>query len=311
MTAIATDVTDLIGGTPLVRINHLFPESTATVLAKLEYFNPASSVKDRIGAAIIDAAEAAGALKPGGTIIEATSGNTGIGLALVAAVRGYKLIIVMPETMSKERRALIRFFGAELVLTPGSEGVPGANARAAELVTEIPGAILAGQFDNPANPAIHRDTTGPEIWRDTEGHVDAVVAGVGTGGTISGIGTYLKEQNPDIRIVAAEPDESAVLSGEEKGPHKIQGWGAGFVPENFHRDTVDEIIRVPGDEAIVYARRAAVEEGIATGISGGGALQAAGQLAAREEFAGKTIVVILADTAERYLSTDLFAGLAD
>ena len=311
MAKIANDVTELIGNTPLVKINKLFPDSQATVLAKLEFYNPASSVKDRIATSIIDAAEASGQLNPGGTIVEATSGNTGVGLALVGAARGYKVIITMPETMSKERRAIIRLLGAELVLTPGADGVPGANSKAAEIVENTPGAILASQFDNPANPAIHHDCTGEEIWNDTEGEVDAIVAGIGTGGTISGAGKYLKEKDPEIKIFGAEPAESPVITKGDKAPHKIQGWGPGFVPDNLDKSVVDGILLVPGDEAIAFARRAAAEEGIITGISGGGALQAAGQVVARPEFAGKTIVVVIADTGERYLSTALFEGLLD
>lgn len=311
MAKIANDVTETIGGTPLVRINKLFPDSKATVLAKLEYFNPASSVKDRIAKSIVDAAEQSGDLKPGGTIVEATSGNTGIGLALVGAARGYKVIITMPETMSKERRALIRLLGGELVLTPGADGVPGANTKAAEIVKETPGSILASQFDNPANPQIHYAKTGEEIWEDTDGKVDVLLAGIGTGGTVSGAGHYLKDKNPEIKVVGAEPAESPVITKGQKGAHKIQGWGPGFVPKNLDQSVVDEILLVPGDEAVAYARRAASEEGIITGISGGGALQAAGQLAARPENAGKTIVAIIADTAERYQSTALFEGLLD
>ena len=250
-------------------------------------------------------------LKPGGTIVEATSGNTGVGLALVGAARGYKVIITMPETMSKERRAIIRLLGAELVLTPGADGVPGANAKAAEIVKDTPGAILASQFDNPANPAIHHDRTSEEIWDDTEGAVDAIVAGIGTGGTISGAGKYLKEKNAEVKVFGAEPAESPVITKGEKAPHKIQGWGPGFVPDNLDKSVVDEILLVSGEDAIGFARRAAAEEGIITGISGGGALQAAGQVAARPEFAGKTIVVVIADTGERYLSTPLFEGLVD
>ena len=311
MAKIANDVTELIGNTPLVKINKLFPDSRATVLAKLEFYNPASSVKDRIAKSIVDAAEASGQLKPGGTIVESTSGNTGVGLALVGAARGYKVIITMPETMSKERRAIIRLLGAELVLTPGADGVPGASAKAAEIVENTPGAILTSQFDNPANPAIHHDRTGEEIWNDTEGKVDGIVAGIGTGGTISGAGEYLKEKNPEVKTFGAKPAESPVITKGEKAPHKIQGWGPGFVPDNLDKSVVDEILLVPGDEAIAFARRAAAEEGIITGISGGGALQAAGQVAARPEFAGKTIVVVIADTGERYLSTALFEGLLD
>ena len=309
MPAIANDVTELIGGTPLVRINRLFPEAKATVLAKLEYFNPASSVKDRIALSIINAAEAAGELKPGGTIVEATSGNTGIGLALVGAARGYRVIIVMPESMSRERRVLMRLLGAELVLTPAAEGVKGCTRKAREIVEATDGAILANQFDNPANVTAHYRTTGNEIWEATGGELAAVVAGTGTGGTISGTGKRLKELNPEIRVFGAEPAESPMLTTGEAGPHKIQGWGPNFVPGNIDRNVIDEILLVPGDEAIALARRAAAEEGILTGISGGGALHAAGQVAAREEFAGKTVVVVIADTAERYLSTALAEGL--
>lgn len=311
MTTIAENVTDLIGHTPLVKVNRLFPDAKATILAKLEYYNPASSVKDRIARSIVDAAEESGALKPGGTIVEATSGNTGIGLALVGAARGYKVIITMPETMSKERRALIRLLGAELVLTPGAEGVPGANERAKQIVESTENAILASQFDNPANPEIHYSTTGAEIWEDTDGTVDVLVAGIGTGGTVSGAGRYLREKNPQIALFGAEPAESPVITKGQKAPHKIQGWGPGFVPENLDREIVDEILLVPSDEAVGLAKRAAAEEGILTGISGGGALHAAAQVASRDEYAGKTIVVVIADTAERYQSTDLFAGLLD
>lgn len=310
MPTIANDITELIGHTPLVRINHLFPDSTATVLAKLEYFNPASSVKDRIALSIIDAAEAAGALKPGGTIIEATSGNTGIGLALVGAARGYRVIITMPESMSRERRVLMSLLGAELVLTPAAEGVAGCTKRAQELAASIEGAVLADQFANPANVEAHYRTTGEEIWADTDGQVAALVAGTGTGGTVSGAGRRLKELNPDIKIIGAEPAESPLLTGGVAGPHKIQGWGPNFVPANIDREVIDEILLVPGDEAISMARQAAWKEGILTGISGGGALHAAGQVAAREEFTGQQIVVVIADTAERYLSTALVDGLS-
>ena len=307
----APDATALVGNTPLVRINRVTDGAPATVLAKVEAFEPAASVKDRIALSIVRAAEASGDLKPGGTIVEATSGNTGVGLAMVGAALGYKVIITMPETMSKERRAIIRLLGAELVLTPGADGVPGANAKAAEIVKDTPGAILASQFDNPANPAIHHDRTGEEIWDDTEGAVDAIVAGIGTGGTISGAGKYLKEKNAEVKVFGAEPAESPVITKGEKAPHKIQGWGPGFVPDNLDKSVVDEILLVSGEDAIGFARRAAAEEGIITGISGGGALQAAGQVAARPEFAGKTIVVVIADTGERYLSTPLFEGLVD
>lgn len=309
MPAIANDVTELIGSTPLVRINRLFPDAKATILAKLEYFNPASSVKDRVALSIIQAAEASGALRPGGTIVEATSGNTGIGLALVGAARGYRVIITMPDSMSRERRVLMRLLGAELVLTPAAEGVKGCVRKSRELVEEIDGAILADQFNNPANVAAHYSTTGDEIWEATGGTLAALVAGTGTGGTISGAGKRLKELDPAIRVFGAEPAESPMLTAGKAGPHKIQGWGPNFVPGNIDRGVIDEILLVPGDEAIAFARRAAAEEGILTGISGGGALHAAGQVASREEFAGKTIVVVIADTAERYLSTALADGL--
>lgn len=305
------DATKLVGRTPLVKINRLIDDSSATVLAKLEYFNPANSVKDRIGVAIVDAAEASGALQPGGTIVEGTSGNTGIALAWVGAVRGYQVIITLPETFSKERRAVLRAFGAELVLTPAAEGVPGANARAAEIVANTPGAVLASQFANPANPDIHRRTTAEEIWADTDGAVDIVVAGVGTGGTITGIGQALKKHKPAVKLYAVEAAESAVLSGEPKGPHKIQGISAGFIPEILDLDLVDGIIKVPSAEAIEWARRAAKEEGLLVGISSGAALRAAAALAADPANAEKTIVAIIPDWGERYLSTPLYADLLD
>ena len=305
------DATALIGRTPLVKINRLYPDSQAIVLAKLEYYNPASSVKDRIGVSIIDAAEADGTLKPGGTIVEGTSGNTGIALAWVAAARGYKSIIVLPESFSKERRALLRAFGAELILTPAAEGVPGANARAKEIVANTPGAVLASQFTNPANVAIHKATTAEEIWTDTEGEVDFFVAGVGTGGTITGVGQVLKERRPGVTIVAVESAESAVLSGEPKGPHKIQGISAGFIPEILDTGLIDRIIKVTSDDALVWARRAAREEGLLVGISSGAALRAAGELAADPANAGKTIVVVIPSWGERYLSTPLYADLLD
>ncbi len=305
------DATALIGRTPLVKINRLYGDSQAIVLAKLEYYNPASSVKDRIGVSIIDAAEADGTLKPGGTIVEGTSGNTGIALAWVAAARGYKSIIVLPESFSKERRALLRAFGAELILTPASEGIPGANARAKEIVANTPGAVLASQFTNPANVAIHKATTAEEIWADTEGEVDFFVAGVGTGGTITGVGQVLKERRPGVKLVAVESAESAVLSGEPKGPHKIQGISAGFIPEILDTSLIDQIIQVTSDDALVWARRAAREEGLLVGISSGAALRAAGELAADPANAGKTIVVIIPSWGERYLSTPLYADLLD
>lgn len=305
------DATELIGRTPLVKINRLYGDSQATVLAKLEYYNPANSVKDRIGVAIIDAAEADGSLQPGGTIVEATSGNTGIALSWVGAARGYKVIILMPDTFSKERRAVLRALGAELVLTPGAEGVPGANARAAELAASIPGAILARQFDNQANVDIHRRTTAEEIWADTDGAVDIVVSGVGTGGTITGVGQVLKERKPSVQIYAVESAESAVLSGEPKGPHKIQGISAGFIPAILDRGVIDGIIKVTSDDALEWARRVAKEEGLLLGISSGAALRAAADMAADPANAGKTIVVITPDWGERYLSTPLYADLLD
>ncbi len=311
MANIAANVAELIGHTPLVRINRLFPGAQATVLAKLEYFNPASSVKDRVALSIIEAAEASGDLKPGGTIVEATSGNTGIGLALVGAARGYRVIITMPESMSRERRVLMSLLGADLVLTPATEGVKGCVRKSRELAAQIDGAILADQFNNPANVAAHYRTTAEEIWADTGGQLAALVAGTGTGGTISGAGRRLKELDPAIRVIGAEPAESPMLTQGTAGPHKIQGWGPNFVPGNIDRGIIDEILLVPGDEAIMVARQAARHEGILTGISGGGALHAAGQLAFREEFAGATIVAIVADTAERYLSTALVEGLGE
>lgn len=305
------DATQLVGRTPLVKINRLYGDSTAVVLAKLEFYNPANSVKDRIGVSIIDAAEASGELKPGGTIVEGTSGNTGIALAFVGAARGYKVILTMPETMSKERRALLRAFGAELVLTPGSEGMRGAVNRAEQIAAETPGAVLARQFANPANVDIHRRTTAEEIWADTDGAVDVVVAGVGTGGTISGVGQVLKERKPGVKIVAVEPAESPLLSGGQPGPHKIQGIGANFIPEILDRSVIDEVLPQNAETAVAWARRAAKEEGLLVGISSGAALAAAGELAARSEYAGKTIVVIIPSFGERYLSTILYADLLD
>lgn len=305
------DATELIGRTPLVKINRLYGDSDATVLAKLEYYNPANSVKDRIGVSIVNAAEADGSLKPGGTIVEGTSGNTGIALAWVGAARGYKVIITLPETFSKERRAVLRALGAQLVLTPAADGVPGANKKAAEIVAETPGAILASQFANPANVEIHRKTTAEEIWNDTDGQVDVVVSGVGTGGTITGIGQVLKERKPEVQLFAVEAAESAVLSGEPKGPHKIQGISPGFVPDIYDSSVVDGIIKVTGDDALDWARRAAKEEGLLVGISAGAALRAAADLAADPAYAGKTIVAIIPDWGERYLSTPLYADLLD
>lgn len=307
MSKIYTSADQLIGKTPLLELSHI--EKTekleAKLLAKLEYFNPAGSVKDRIAKAILDDAEASGKLKPDSVIIEPTSGNTGIGLASVAAARGYRIIIVMPETMSVERRRLAAAYGAEVVLTPGSEGMAGAVARAEELAAATPNSIIAGQFDNPANPRAHYETTGPEIWADTEGSVDVLVAGVGTGGTISGSTRFLKEKNPGLRAIAVEPAESQVLAGGVAGPHKIQGIGANFVPGNFDRSVVDEIMPVASDDAVATMKRLAGELGILVGISSGAAVAAALSLAERPDMAGKTIVAVLPDTGERYLSMDL------
>lgn len=304
-----SDVTAAIGRTPLVRINRVAGDN-ATVLAKLEFYNPANSVKDRIGAAIIAAAEASGELRPGGTIVEGTSGNTGIALAMVGAAKGYKVVLAMPETMSVERRALLRAYGAELVLTPGPLGMKGAVAKAEEIAAER-GGILARQFANRANVEVHRRTTAEEIWADTEGAVDIVVAGVGTGGTVSGVGQVLKERKPEVRVIAVEPSESPLLSGGEPGPHKIQGLGANFVPEILDRGVIDEVITRSIDQALEFARAAATQEGLLVGISSGAALSAAVEVANRPENAGKTIVVVLPDFGERYLSTVLFEGLVD
>lgn len=306
MSSIAKNILEKIGGSPLVEISDRLNKGGARVLAKVEYFNPGGSVKDRIALAMIDAAEKSGALKPGATIIEPTSGNTGVGLALVSAVRGYHLILTMPETMSVERRKLAAAYDAEIVLTPGSEGMKGAIAKAEELRDATPGAVILQQFENPANPAFHYRTTGPEIWTATGGNVAAFVAGVGTGGTVTGTGKFLKEKNPAVRIVAVEPDASAVLSGKKPGPHQLQGIGAGFVPKVLDTSILDEVIPVSAEKAGATARYAAAKEGLLVGISSGAALWAALELAKREEFAGKTIVTLLPDTGERYLSTWLY-----
>lgn len=309
MGKIYENATELVGRTPLLKVNNYAEDqgiTEATLLVKLEYFNPAGSVKDRIALAMIEDAEHRGLLKPGATIIEPTSGNTGIGLASVAAARGYHTILTLPETMSVERRNLLKAYGAELVLTEGSKGMKGAIAKADELQKEIPGSIILGQFDNPANPAIHAATTGPEIWEDTEGRVDIFVSGVGTGGTLTGAGTYLKSKNPGIKIVAVEPADSPVLSGGQPGPHKLQGIGAGFVPSVLNTQVCDEIITVTTEQAFSTGRLIARKEGILVGITSGAALYAAAQLAKRPENAGKTIVALLPDSGDRYLSTPMF-----
>ena len=311
MAKIAKSMTELIGKTPLLELSGFGKknELKAKVIAKLEYFNPGGSVKDRIALAMIEDAEQRGALKPGSVIIEPTSGNTGIGLGWVAAARGYRVILTMPETMSVERRVLMKAYGAEIVLTEGAKGMKGAIAKANELAAEIPNSFIPGQFDNPANPAIHRATTGPEIWEDTDGRVDILVAGVGTGGTITGAGGYLKGKNPKLKVVAVEPADSPVLSEGRPGPHKIQGIGAGFVPTVLSTSVYDEIITVKNEDAFATAREIGSVEGLLVGISSGAAAWAAAELAKRPENAGKTIVVILPDTGERYLSTALFADL--
>ena len=311
MAQVFDNITEVFGRTPLVRLNRVTDGAEATVLAKLEFYNPSASVKDRLGIGIVDAAEASGELRPGGTIVEGTSGNTGIALAMIGAARGYRVIIAMPETMSKERRALLRAYGAELVLTPGGEGMKGAVARAEQIAAETPGAVLAKQFENQANVEIHRLTTAEEVWNDTDGDVDIFVSGIGTGGTITGVGQVLKERKPEVRIVGVEPAESPILNGGAPGPHKIQGIGANFVPEILDREVYDEIIDVNIDQSVATARRLGVEEGILGGISSGATVYAAVELAKRPENAGKTIVVIVASYGERYLSTVLYEGLLD
>ena len=310
MADIKESALELIGGTPLLKLNGYSKKagvSNATLLAKLEYLNPAGSVKDRVALNMIEDAEKSGKLKPGATIIEPTSGNTGIGLAAVAAAKGYRAILTLPDTMSVERRNLLKAYGAEIVLTEGAKGMKGAIAKAEELEKEIDGAIILGQFVNPANPAIHKATTGPEIWKQTDGKVDIFVAGVGTGGTITGVGEYLKEQNPDVKVIAVEPASSPVLTSGTAGPHKIQGIGAGFVPDTLNTKIYDEVITIENDDAFAEGKRFAVSEGILVGISSGAALKAASIVAEREENKGKTIVVLLPDSGDRYLSTPLFA----
>jgi cysteine synthase A len=311
MARIYDDATQLIGNTPLVRINKLTAGSSATVVAKLEFYNPANSVKDRIGVAIIDAAEASGELQPGGTVVEATSGNTGIALAFVGAARGYHVVLTMPESMSKERRALLRAFGAELILTPAALGMKGAVDEANRIAAERPGSVLARQFANAANPEIHRRTTAEEIWADTDGKVDILVAGIGTGGTITGVGQVLKARKPSVQIIAVEPAESPILKGGAPGPHKIQGLGANFIPEILDTTVYDEVFDVDTDTAVAVARRAAKEEGLLVGISSGAALHAAIEVGKRPENAGKLIVVIIPSFGERYLSTILYSDLLD
>ena len=311
MAQVFDDITEVFGRTPLVRLNRVTDGAAATVLAKLEFYNPSASVKDRLGVGIVDAAEASGVLQPGGTIVEGTSGNTGIALAMIGAARGYRVIIAMPETMSKERRALLRAYGADLVLTPGGEGMKGAVARAEQIAAETPGAVLARQFENQANVEIHRRTTAEEVWNDTDGGVDIFVSGIGTGGTISGVGQVLKERKPEVRVIGVEPAESPILNGGQPGPHKIQGIGPNFVPAILDRAVYDEIVDVDIDQSVAMARRLGAEEGILGGISSGATVHAAVELAKRPENAGKTIVVIVASYGERYLSTVLYEGLLD
>ncbi len=309
MARIHSSITEAFGRTPLVKLNRVTDGAGATVLAKLEFYNPSSSVKDRLGIAVVDAAERSGALQPGGTIVEGTSGNTGIALAMVGAARGYRVVLTMPESASVERRKLLLAYGAELVLTPAAEGMRGAVARAEQIAAERPGAVLARQFENEANPAIHRATTGPEIWEDTDGAVDVFVAGIGTGGTITGAGSYLKERKAGLTVVAVEPAESPILTGGKAGPHKIQGLGANFVPDVLDRSVYDEVIDVDIAQSVAMARRLAREEGILGGISSGATVHAAVQVAQRPENAGRTIVVIVASYGERYLSTVLYEDM--
>ncbi|MDX1878417.1 cysteine synthase A [Mycolicibacterium sp. 141076] len=311
MGKIYANVTELVGRTPLVRLNRLTDGAGAQVVAKLEFYNPANSVKDRIGVAIVDAAEQSGELKPGGTIVEATSGNTGIALALVGAARGYKVILTMPETMSLERRVMLRAYGAEIVLTPGAEGMAGAVAKAKQILAETPNSVAADQFANPANPAIHEKTTAEEVWADTDGAVDIFVAGIGTGGTLTGVGHVLKSRKPDVKIVGVEPVDSPILTGGQAGPHKIQGIGANFIPEVLDRDVYDEIIDVSFPDAIEVARQLGTQEGILGGISAGANVWAALQLAKRPENDGKLIVVVIPDFGERYVSTALYEHIRD
>lgn len=309
--AVYNNILETIGNTPLVRLNRLTEGLDAEILVKVESFNPANSVKDRIGKAIIDAAVESGELKPGGTIVEATSGNTGIALAFAGATLGYKVILTMPETMSNERKVLLRAYGAEIVLTPGAAGMKGAVDKANEIIANTDNAILASQFANEANPKIHEATTGPEIWKDAEGKVDAFVAGVGTGGTVTGVGRYLKSRNPDLHLAAVEPSDSPVLSEGHAGPHKIQGIGANFVPEVLDRELLDEVLTATNEEAIATSRKLATDEGLLVGISAGANVSAALKLAARPEFKGKTIVVVLPDFGERYVSTVLFEDIRE